>query len=180
MTPTLKTENYIIRSFKIGDLERFRNYRAIPSIAKYQSWSDFTYEDALNLFYRIDYSNFGVKGNWYQMAIAEIESNELIGDLALHFINKDQVEIGFTISPEYQGKGVAYESVTRILEYLFIELKKHRVVAITDAKNIASSKLLEKLGFRKEAHYVKNIFFKGEWGDEYQFAMLGSEFRSKI
>ncbi len=54
-------------------------------------------------------------------------------------------------------------------------MKKHRVIAITDTRNTASFKLLEKLGFRREGHYVQNIFFKGAWGDEYLYALLASE-----
>ena len=55
------------------------------------------------------------------------------------------------------------------------ELKKHRVVATTDVENTASYRLLETLGFRREGHFIQNIFFKGAWGDEYQYALLRSE-----
>lgn len=86
------------------------------------------------------------------------------------------MEIGFTIAPEYQGQQVAFEAVSALLGYLFVELDKHRVIAITDVDNLACCRLLEKLGFRREAHYVKNIFFKGAWGDEYLYAMLREEY----
>jgi RimJ/RimL family protein N-acetyltransferase len=177
MTPTLRTKNFIIRQFKLTDLEAFSSYRAIPSIAKFQSWTDYSYDDALALFENTDYSNFGVEGNWYQLAITDIHSDTLIGDLAVHFIDEQQVEIGFTISPKFQGKGVGAEAVNGLLDYLFLELKKHRIIAVTDTNNIASFRLLEKSGFRREAHYVKNIFFKGAWGDEYLYAMLSSEYK---
>ncbi|MFS1872824.1 GNAT family N-acetyltransferase [Vibrio lentus] len=48
-----------------------------------------------------------------------------------------------------------------MIDYLFVSLNKHRITAITDAENPASIALLERLGFRKEAHYLKNIFLKG-------------------
>jgi len=179
MTPNLRTERLIIRRFNLSDIETFSDYRAIPSVARYQSWTDYTYDEALELFMNTDYSNFAVEGNWYQLAITDIDSNMLIGDLAVHFVDVEQVEIGFTISPDYQGKGFGFEAVDRLLGYLFIELNKHRVIAVTDTNNIPSCLLLEKLKFRKEAHYIKNIFFKGYWGDEYLYAMLCSEYKQR-
>lgn len=174
-TPVLKTENFVIRAFEKKDLEIFALYRSQEMVAKYQSWTSYTFQDAIELFENMDYSTFGAEGNWYQLAISSYESDELIGDLAIHFIDSEQVEIGFTVSPQHQGKSVAAEVVASFLGYLFGELNKHRVVATTDVDNIASYKLLEKLGFRREGHFIQNIFFKGAWSDEYQYALLRSE-----
>lgn len=175
ITPVLKTENFVIRAFERKDLEIFAQYRSQEMVAKYQSWTSFTYPDAVELFESMDYSTFGTEGNWYQLAILTQETDELVGDLAVHFIDHEQIEIGFTVSPQHQGKSVATESVSRFLGYLFGDLNKHRVVATTDAENTAAYRLLEKLGFRREGHFIQNIFFKGVWGDEYLYAMLRSE-----
>lgn len=175
----LMTEHFVLRPFQRADLEAFTAYRADPKVAKYQSWKDYCYSDALALFEKMDYAQFGAADSWFQLAIVTAAAGaiptKLVGDLALHFIDEQQVEIGFTIAPEYQGQHVAFEAVSALLDYLFIELHKHRVIAITDAQNLASCRLLEKLRFRREAHYVKNIFFKGAWGDEYLYAMLSEE-----
>ena len=179
MTASLTTKNILIRKFKQIDLEPFSTYRAVPSVAQFQSWTDYTYDDAQALYHNTDYSNFGVEGNWYQLAITDKSTDTLLGDLAVHFIDHQQVEIGFTIAPKFQGQGVGAEAVNRLLDYLFVELNKHRVIAVTDSSNISSCRLLEKLGFRREAHYVKNIFFKGAWGDEYLYAMLNSEYQPR-
>lgn len=177
-TPIFRTERFVIRAFELKDLEAFALYRAQPEVAKYQSWSDYTLADAQGLWEKADYSNFGVVGHWYQLAIAERDSDEIVGDLALHFVDEEQMEMGFTIASQFQGQGVATEALSRVLSYLFNDLKKHRIVATTDAENLASYRLLEKVGFRREAHFIKNIFFKGAWGDEYQYALLSSEFDS--
>ncbi|NQT57818.1 MAG: GNAT family N-acetyltransferase [Bacteroidetes bacterium] len=176
MTPSLSTEKYIVRKFHQVDLEAFAIYRANPEIARFQSWSDYSFNDAVALFEGTDYSTFGTSGNWYQLAITDKKSDRIIGDIAIHFIGENQPEIGFTIAPEHQGKSVAFEAASIILEYLFVELKKHRIIAVTDTLNIASVRLLEKLGFRREAHYIKNVFFKGAWGDEFLYAMLSEDY----
>lgn len=63
---------------------------------------------------------------------------------------------------------------------MFGELNKHRVIAITDTENTAAYRLLEKLGFRREGHFIKNVFFKGAWGDGYQYALLRDEWRTRL
>jgi len=173
--PVLKTENYIIRAFERKDLEIFTQYRSQEIVAKYQSWSSYTFKDAIEFFESMDYSTFGREGNWYQLAISSIDSDVLVGDLAVHFIDQEQMEVGFTVCPKHQGKGVATEALSRFLSYTFSELNKHRVVATTDAENTASCRLLEKLAFRREGHFIQNVFFKGAWGDEYQYALLRFE-----
>ena len=175
ITPVLDTENFVIRAFERKDLEVFVEYRSDEIVAKYQNWENYTSQDANELFESMDYSSFGTEGKWYQLAISMRESDRLVGDLAVHFIDQDQIEIGFTVSPEYQGKHVATEAVSSFLCYVFGELNKHRVIATTDVENTASYRLLEKLGFRREAHFIQNIFFKGAWGEEYQYALLHSE-----
>lgn len=176
----LTTKHFVLRPFQRADLEAFTAYRADPKVAKYQSWTDYRYSDALALFEKMDYAQFGAVDTWFQLAIVSDASGttptQLVGDLALHFIDEQQVEIGFTIAPEHQGKRVAFEAVSALLDYLFIELHQHRVIAITDAQNLACCRLLEKLRFRREAHYVKNIFFKGAWGDEFVYALLKEEY----
>ena len=48
----------------------------------------------------MDYSTFGSEGCWYQLAISSLDSDELVGDLAVHFIDQEQIEVGFTVCPE--------------------------------------------------------------------------------
>lgn len=175
-TPVLKTKKLVLRAFETKDLALFAQYRAEQSVAQYQSWTHYTYQDAIELFQSMDYATFGSTGNWYQLAITLSETDELVGDLAIHFIDNEQLEIGFTVAPAYQGQHVAFQAVSRFLNYAFADLNIHRVIAITDSKNSASFRLLEKLGFRREAHFVQNIFFKGAWGDEYLYALLQSEY----
>jgi len=85
--PVLKTENFVIRPFKRKDLETLAKYRSQEIVAKYQSWTNYTYQDAVELFESMDYSTFGNEGSWYQLAISSVDSDELVGDLAVHFID---------------------------------------------------------------------------------------------
>jgi RimJ/RimL family protein N-acetyltransferase len=97
------------------------------------------------------------------------QEDELVGDLAVYFAGQDQVEIGFTVAPQYQHQNIASEAVSRLLGYLFSDLCKQRVVATTDARNTAANRLLDKLGFRRKKQLTQRVFFKGEWAEEYRW-----------
>ncbi|TLN20207.1 GNAT family N-acetyltransferase, partial [bacterium] len=83
--------------------------------------------------------------------------------------------IGLTLARPYHGQGYGFEASTRLLDYLFFELKMRRVHADCDALNHASYRLLEKLGLRREAHFVESIWFKGNLASEYWYAILDRE-----
>jgi len=53
------------------------------------------------------------------------------------------------------------------------------VIAVTDCENTASVTLLERLGLRREGHFIQNVWFKGKWADEYLYAILQDEWLSK-
>ena len=79
----------------------------------------------------------------------------------------------------YQGQGFATEAVSCLLNYAFLTFDLHRIIAITDCENEASVALLERLGMRREGHFLKNVWFKGKWGDEYLYAILKEEWLQK-
>ena len=81
------------------------------------------------------------------------------------------------LHPDFQRRGLATEGASHLLEIAFDTLDLHRVVARLDARNRASAAVLTRLGMRHEAHLVENQLFKGEWGDEDQFAILQREWR---
>ncbi len=88
-----------------------------------------------------------------------------------------QGEVGFTLARSHQGKGYATETVTRLLEYLFTQHNLHRIRANCDPANIASAQLLERVGMRREGHFVKSLWFKNNWVDELWFAILREEWQ---
>jgi hypothetical protein len=79
--------------------------------------------------------------------------------------------------PGYQGRGLATEAAEVVLGLGFDGLGLHRVIGRCDALNLPSARLMERLGMRREAHFVHNEIFKGSWGDELVYALLEDEWR---
>ena len=122
----------------------------------------------------------GNPGRWFSFAIERQSEPGIIGEFAVHLLAEDerQAMFGFTIDASLQRQGYASEALRGVLDYLFEELHLHRVIAICDVENTASKAVLEKVGFRREAEFIENIFFKGAWGSEYQYAMLEREWQA--
>jgi RimJ/RimL family protein N-acetyltransferase len=173
----IETPRLLLRTIQDSDLESFVAYRSDPEVARYQSW-DIPYprEQGKQFIEDMKKARLATPGQWYQFAIALKDSNFMIGDCAFYLAeDSKQAEIGYTLAGTYQGKGYATEAVDRLLEYLFDELKLHRVYANTDVENPGSIKLLGHLGLRREAHFIENVWFKGRWSSEYWYALLRKE-----
>ncbi len=173
----LESPRLVLRRFTDRDIEPFLAYRSDPEVARYQGWSDFTREDAIAFVKGMASHHPDVPGRGFQIAVELKATGEMIGDCYLLTLAEEprQAEIGFTLAPRHQGSGYATEAVSLLLDYVFTSLGKHRVRAITDCENERSIALLERLGMRREGHFVQNVWFKGAWGDEYLYAMLRNE-----
>jgi RimJ/RimL family protein N-acetyltransferase len=171
-----------LRPFRDADLPVFVAYRQDPGVARYQGWDDtFSREDGQALFDAARGVAPGTPGVWFHLAMEERASGTILGDCVLHVREDDprQAEIGFTLARAHQGRGYAAEAVAAVLGYAFGTLGLHRVVAITDARNGAAARLLERVGMRREGHYIQNVWFKGAWGDELSFALLREEWMAR-
>ena len=176
----LQSDRLLLRSFQESDSEAFAAYRSDPEVARYQGWNvPYSLEKAAAFIAEMKNRTPGVPGEWLQIAIERKQQAGLIGDCVFRVQAHDdrQAEIGFTLSRAHQGQGYAAEAVTCLLDYLFAKLNLHRVTAICDVENHASARLLERIGMRREGHFVENIWFKGAWGSEYLYAVLKKEWK---
>ena len=177
----LETARLILRHFTDADLVPFMAYRNDPVVARYQGWEGISEAEARAFIAEQKIAQPGVPGKWFQIAMTLKQTGILVGDCALKIDEYDerQAEIGYTLAHVYQGKGIATEAVSRVLDFAFKMLRLHRVIAITDCENIASVTLLERLGLRREGHFIQNVWFKGQWADEYLYAILQDEWLGK-
>lgn len=176
----LETERLWLRRLERRDLVALLAYRNDPEVARFQGWGDgFTAEQAEAMLAQQTGLRPGTPGAWFRWMLEEKATGSVVGDCAM-CVNANeprQAEIGFSLAREHQGRGLASEGVRRVLGYAFGELRLHRVIAITDARNYAAAALLERVGMRREAHFIQNVWYKAAWGDEFVFAILRSEWR---
>jgi RimJ/RimL family protein N-acetyltransferase len=169
-----------LRRFRESDLERLVEYRSNPEVERYQNWSHFDLEQGKALIEEMQGIHPGLPGRWFQFAIALLSTGELIGDCAFHFNdNNMSAEMGFTLGPEFQNQGLATDAVTTMVNYLFSKIKVQYILAVTDALNTPSIKLLERLGMQRDSD-VRDVVFKGRFGQEYLYSLSLSDWNSNL
>ena len=178
----LSSTRLCLRRLRPEDAQCICDYRALPDVARFQSWKSFTLSDADRLIADQMVVAPGTPGTWLQLALVAVESGTVIGDCGIHFLRDEleQVEIGITLAPTHMGRGLATEALDSVLAYVFGDLHKHRAVAITDVANRAAAALFQRLGFRQEAHYVEHVWFKDAWCSEFLFALLSREWQARV
>ncbi len=172
----VETSRLVLRRLRDEDLPALVAYRSAPEVARYQSWSDYDEKRGRALIEMMRTRQPGEPG-WFQFAIALKDTDALVGDSGFRVDEADPrlAELGFTLCPKHQGRGLATEAVRAVLDYAFTTLGLHRVMAVTDALNTPAAAVLERVGMRREAHFREHVWFKGAWGDEFVYALLGRE-----
>lgn len=150
-------------------------YRSDPAVARYQGWKPAVLADAGRFIAAQAQVAPDTIGAWWQRAIRLRDTGELIGDLGLHFTDADTVELGISVAPARQHQGYAHEALELALDFVFGGLRKHRVTASVDPRNLACVRLLEGLGLRREAHFRESLRDGDGWADDIVFGMLASE-----
>jgi RimJ/RimL family protein N-acetyltransferase len=176
----IETELLLLRPITRNDNKQVFSYRSDAETNKYQGFIPKKLEE-VDEFIAKNPLKFNQPESWFQLVIIEKNCNEIIGDIGIHFIGEDdfQCELGCTLNKKHQGKGYATTAMKITMDYLFNTLNKHRITGSVDPKNSDSIKLLERLNFRKEAHFKESLFINGEWVDDIVYGILKSEWKPK-
>jgi RimJ/RimL family protein N-acetyltransferase len=110
------------------------------------------------------------------MFFVEKKDGTKLGNIA-NFLTGHFWEIGYVMTPEERGKGYCSEAVKIMVDYLFLSKDMVRIQAATDVRNVASQKVLEKVGFKKEGTIRKSAFFRGKWRDWFLYGILREEWK---
>lgn len=169
-------ERVRLRPFEERDLEAMAAYRGDAEVCRFLPFEPQTPEDIRG---RIGYL-FGrttLQGERGGIILVIEHEGDVIGDLVLFHLDPEagSAEIGWVLSPAASGRGLATEAVRALIDTAFEVYGLRRLVAQIDAANTRSAALAERLGLRREAHFVENAWFKGRWSDLLVYAVLDRE-----
>lgn len=168
-----ETERLILRRYGTEDLQDLFEYLSDTEVVKYEPYKPLTLDDAReNLKWRI--------GTEEMIAVELKASHKMIGNVYLGKRDFEALEIGYVFNRRFWGQGYAAESCKALIQRAFTD-GCHRIYAECDPQNESSWKLLESLGFRREAHLRENVYFwkdengKPIWKDTYIYARLDED-----
>ena len=177
----IDSERLLIRPIMPEDSRAVFGYRSNKETNKYQGWIPSSLAE-VDEFIAKNLNTFNLPESWFQLVMTDKIANAVIGDIGVHFFGNEnlQVELGCTIKKEFQQQGYAKEGLKVVMQALFSQYNKHRIIASVAPENKVSIQLLTSLGFRKEAHFVKSYFHNGQWEDDVVFAILAEEWSTAL
>jgi len=184
LSPTypIRAARLSLRPLGQPDVTALVSYRSLPEVCQYVPFEPM---DADAVTARLDglwsRTTLDQEGDALLLGVERTATGELIGDVMLRWASVEHScgEIGYVLHPGQGGNGYATEAAHAVLHLAFDDFRLHRVIARVDARNLASARLAERLGMRQEAHLIENEWFKGEWSDELDFALLEAEWQSQ-
>jgi RimJ/RimL family protein N-acetyltransferase len=176
----LRTARLALRPYVADDLGALYDIQSRPEVTRYLLY-DVRDRDQVRGILQQRIQADGPERDAVDLAVVLPDTGALIGDVVLFLRSREhrQGEIGYLFHPDYGGRGYATEAARMLLWLGFEDYGLHRIIGRIDARNTASARVLERLGMRREAHFVQNEIVKGEWSDEVVYAMLEDEWRSQ-
>ena len=182
LTPRLE-----LRPLTLDDVDAVYEYRRLPEVVLHLSHDTLTRDEvAARISDRLERGRPGALRPCLGLAVVELQTGRVIGDVMLrlepsHSISRTPTDewegtIGYAMHPDYQGRGLAAEAAGELLALGFRDLCLRRITADAYADNVASNRVLLRLGMRLEATvHAASLGKDGTWLDDNQYALLREE-----
>ncbi|RUL47433.1 MULTISPECIES: GNAT family N-acetyltransferase [Lysinibacillus] len=178
--PVLETKRLVLRQVTQEDAASVFSYLSDEDVMKYYGLEPFTsINNALNEISW--YESIRDNKTGMRWGITLKEQGIVVGSCGFHnkVAQHFRTEIGFELSKEQWGKGIASEAVEAIIRYGYEQMNFQRIEALIEPPNQASQKLVEKLGFVREGLLRNYEFTRGKFDDLYMYSLLKQDFDKK-
>lgn len=178
----LSTERLRLREMKETDWEEVHDYASLEIVCQYQPWGPNSEEETKSFIRDVMIDTAKDPRTRYLFAIVMKDDNRLIGaaEFNIHDFQHNNGEIGYIVHPDLWGKGIASEAAKLMIEIGFKHFQMHRIQATCDPANIASSRVLEKIGMKKEGVLRENLLIKSGWRDSAVYSVLEIEYNDRM
>lgn len=172
------TPRLVLRFVRDDDVAPLTAYRNDPRVAALQDW-DLPYPEARARELVAKHAGLTdlQPGRRHQIAI-ELNGH-LVGDV---YAGLDEhcgvADIGFSLTPAAQGRGIAHEAVSAVIDHLVERLGVRRVAAELSPQNGPSERLLERLGMTFESLTARSFWCRGAWDDSLTYAITSDQWRA--
>ena len=169
----IETKSLLLRPYVPADLACVHEYAAIPEFSRFEEWGPNSVEDTKRFIEECIAGMVQAPPVGYQLAVVLRERNRLIGGCNLKQKHADIREafLGYAIGPEFQRRGYATEAAAALVDFGFNQLRLVRIVAECNAENLASRRVMEKLGMRLVSRRAKYKEVKGVMIDSCEYEL---------
>ena len=169
--------NITLREFQFDDWKEVHEYASQERACIYQPWGP-NNEDETKAFVRMIVEDAQKNPRTrFAFAVTIQEGSKVIGagEINVRDAGNRKGEISYIINPQYWGNGYATEAAGLLLRFGFTKLNLHRIYATCDPRNLASSKVLEKIGMKYEGRMRDVLLIRDGWRDSLLYSILENE-----
>ena len=177
----LTTPRLLLRPYEAGDFDGLYARFSREDVCRYLPWEPMDRDQArAKLEQRLQQDHLEQDDDPLLLAVVEQATGRMVGEFMLRLasLSSRQGEIGWSLHPDVQGRGLATEGAREVLRLGFDVVGLHRIWAGADARNEGSLRVMERLGMRREARFVDLELHEGEWVSEVICALLEDEWRA--
>ena len=161
--PTLETRRLTLRKILPKDEGDLFEYARDPETSKFLLWEPHGSREYTRAHIRYLQDQYR-KASFFDWALVEKESGKMIGTCGFTEIyeREKRAEVGYVIAPSFQRKGYAPEALEKVMDYGFRTLGLEKLSARFMSDNLASEKVLLRLGFRDDTRRKESIVKRGK------------------
>ncbi|MCC5641997.1 GNAT family N-acetyltransferase [Nostoc sp. CHAB 5824] len=176
----LETQRLILRDFVESDWPAVHQYASDHEVVRYLTFGPNSEEDTKNFLQAEISLQREEPRQHFALAVTLKAQKQLIGTCRISTLDTGNRigSIGYCFSKQFWGQGYATEAALGVIYFGFQELSLHRIFATCHPENIASARVLQKIGMQQEGYLREHHWIKGEWRDSWLYAILEHEWRS--
>src|SRR3954465_5730959 len=178
----LKTDRLNIRELELKDIDNVHQLHSLPETDEFNTLGiPVTIQITEKILSEWMNEQNKQPRNSYVFGIDLKDDEIFIGIIALNLgkQNYKTAEVWFKVHKDFWRKGYTTEALTKVLDFGFNQLQLHRIEAGCAVDNIASGKVLEKVGMTREGMKRKKLPIRGEWKDNCFYGILEDDFNAK-
>ncbi|NJC82695.1 GNAT family N-acetyltransferase [Planosporangium mesophilum] len=172
----LVTSRLLLREFSESDLDAVHAYAADPEVTRFMDWGPNSPEDTAAFLAEVRQDRQAAPRSAYTLAVVVHATGDLVGAIHLEETSRAhrRGEMGYVLAQPHWRRGYATEAAAAILRFGFDEVGLRKITATCDPDNVASARVLEKIGMQYEGHLRQHLLIRGQWRDRLAFAALSS------
>lgn len=176
--PIIETERLILRPITMADVPAIFEYASNPNVSKYVPWSVHRTIADSEVFVK-DYILKNYENEVPEPWGATIKAlgDKIVGTAGCMWISKPwkTMELGGISAEPMWGNGYAYEASRAVLDYVYRNYDVNRIYAKCHLENVASARVMEKLGMKREGIMRACVYKEGKFIDMYCYSILRAE-----
>jgi [ribosomal protein S5]-alanine N-acetyltransferase len=166
----LATDRLVLRPFRADDFAAVHAYASDPEVVRFMDWGPNRVEDTRFYLDRM----LARRETQHTFAVERVADGTVIGAAELQVVSGEhrRADMGYVLGRAAWGQGYATEAAAAILRYGFDHVDLHKISATCDPDNVASARILEKIGMRREGLLQEHLLIRGQWRDRLLWAAV--------